>query len=188
MSGPHAGGADAPAEAGVDIDCWVEHYRTLEKPLYNVVYRWLWDASEAQDVVQEAFLRCWGRRDRIRADGFRALVYKTALNLAANRRRSKRLWKWVSFDTLFAAGDAEPAHPAESPSEAPADSAELAEMRAAVEALPEPLKRVLLLSEIAGMSYGEIATILGIKEGTVGSRRTRALAMLRHRLGARADP
>ena len=75
-------------------------YRALEKPLYNVVYRWLWDRTESQDVVQEAFLRCWRARDRIRAETFKAFVFRTALNLAANRRRRNKLWRLVSFDSL----------------------------------------------------------------------------------------
>src|SRR5215510_13717808 len=86
--------------SGVDEASWVGLYRELEKPLYNVVYRWLWDRMESQDVVQEAFLRCWRARDRIRAEGFKAFVFRTALNLAANRRRRKKLWRLVSFDLL----------------------------------------------------------------------------------------
>src|SRR6516225_8006907 len=132
---------------GVDDGSWVELYRALEKPLYNVVYRWLWDRMESQDVVQEAFLRCWRVRARIRPEGFKAFVFRTALNLASNRRRRKKLWRLVSFDEL-----------------------------------PDRLKRVLVLCELAGMSYGEVAAATGVKEGTVGSRRNRALALLRERL------
>ena len=156
---------------GVDETFWVEQYRALEKPLYNVVYRWLWDPMESQDVVQEAFLRCWRRRDRIRADGFRALIYRTALNLAANQRRRKKLWRLVSFESF-----PEPA------AEDGTDALLARPVRQAIDALPNPLKRVLLLSEVAGMSYAEIAEITGVEEGTVGSRRTRALALLRQRL------
>jgi len=157
---------------GVDDASWVELYRALEKPLYNVVYRWLWDRMESQDVVQEAFLRCWRARDRIRAEGFKPFVFRTALNLAANRRRRKKLWRLVSFDALpeqpeAAAGDASVISP---------------RLRRAVDELPDRLKRVLLLCELAGMSYGEVAAVTGVKEGTVGSRRNRALALLRERL------
>jgi RNA polymerase sigma-70 factor (ECF subfamily) len=153
----------------VDEAFWIERYRALEKPLYNVVYRWLWDPAESQDVVQEAFLRCWRRRESIRTDGFTALIYRTALNLAANQRRRKRLWQLVSFDSV--------------PEPAAEDGAVLPRpVREAFDALPDRLKRVLLLSEIAGMSYGEIAAVTGVEEGTVGSRRTRALALLRQRL------
>ena len=71
--------------SGTDQRQWLDYYHTLEKPLYNTVYRWLWDAAESQDVVQEAFLRCWQRRDRIDPDGFKPLVFRIALNLASNR-------------------------------------------------------------------------------------------------------
>jgi RNA polymerase sigma-70 factor (ECF subfamily) len=57
-------------------------------------------------------------------------------------------------------------------------------MRDALESLPTEWRDVLLLTELAGMTYAEIAAALGIAEGTVGSRRTRALAWLRERLDA----
>ncbi|HEU4618067.1 MAG TPA: sigma-70 family RNA polymerase sigma factor [Gammaproteobacteria bacterium] len=157
---------------GLDEAQWIEYYEALEKPLFNVVYRWLWDAAESQDVVQDAFLKCWKIRQRIRADGFKPLVFRTALRLASNRRRRKKLWRMVSFgeaDELSAL----PVEPL------------LRSTRDAIDGLPEPLKRVLLLSELAGMSYAEIAAVIGIKEGTVGSRRNRALTMLRTRLARR---
>ena len=157
---------------GVDEASWVELYRALEKPLYNVVYRWLWDRMESQDVVQEAFLRCWRARDRIRAEGLKAFVFRTALNLAANRRRRKKLWRLVSFDSL----------PDEPQDFRGGPSVISRRIQRAVDALPDRLKRVLVLSELAGMSYGEIAAVTGVKEGTVGSRRNRALALLRERL------
>src|SRR5262245_25220713 len=84
----------------VDKAQWIDVYRRLEKPLYNVVYRVIWDSAESQDVVQETFLRCWRRKDDIRADGFNALLFRTALNLASNRRRRVRLWRLVGAEVL----------------------------------------------------------------------------------------
>lgn len=156
-----------------DAERWVEHYRALEKPLYNVVYRWLWDRAASQDIVQESFLRCWRRRDRVRMDTLKPLLFRTAINLAANLRRRRRLWQLVSWDTL----PDERAHDG-------ADTHVVSEaVRRAIDALPEDLRRVITLSELAGLSYREIAAITGIKEGTVGSRRSRALALLRRELG-----
>jgi RNA polymerase sigma-70 factor (ECF subfamily) len=157
---------------GVDDGSWVELYRALEKPLYNVVYRWLWDRMESQDVVQEAFLRCWRVRARIRPEGFKAFVFRTALNLASNRRRRKKLWRLVSFDAL----------PDEPPDVGDATAVLSPRIQRALDELPDRLKRVLVLCELAGMSYGEVAAATGVKEGTVGSRRNRALALLRERL------
>lgn len=155
----------------VDNAQWIDVYRRLEKPLYNVVYRVIWDATESQDVVQETFLRCWRRKDDIRADGFKALLFRTALNLASNRRRSVRLWRMVGVTVLDDVAD-----------ESASAGGLSKPVREAVEALPNILRNVLLLTELAGMTYPEIATALGIAEGTVGSRRTRALALLRERL------
>ena len=158
---------------GSDEAWWIERYQALEKPLYNVVYRWVWDSTESQDIVQEAFLRCWRVRHRIRADGFKALVFRTAINLASNHRRRRRLWRLVSFESL----------PEEPVDDARAAAGVLSRaLHDAVDSLPEQLKRVLLLSELAGMTYREIADVTGVKEGTVGSRRTRALAIVRRKL------
>ncbi|HEX7081627.1 MAG TPA: sigma-70 family RNA polymerase sigma factor [Gammaproteobacteria bacterium] len=158
---------------GVDKALWIELYRALEKPLYNVVYRVLWDAAESQDVVQEAFLRCWRRKEDVRADGVKGLLFRTALNLASNRRRRDKLWRMVGLASVpEIAGESTCRDTISKP------------VRDAFEALPAQLKRVLLLTEIAGMTYAEVASTLGVREGTVGSRRTRALAILRERLAA----
>jgi RNA polymerase sigma-70 factor (ECF subfamily) len=155
----------------VDKTQWIDVYRRLEKPLYNVVYRVLWDAAESQDVVQETFLRCWRRKEDVRADGFKALLYRTALNLASNRRRRTRLWRMVGVAQIEDA-------PAENATDEPISRL----VRAAFDSLPEALRSVVLLTELAGMTYSEVAAALEIAEGTVGSRRTRALALLRERL------
>lgn len=153
---------------------WIELYTELEKDLYSAVYRWVWDAADAQDIVQEAFLRCWRIRHRVRHDGVRALLLKTALRLASNQRRRRRLWRMVGLDD---AGESRAATVA--PEVFPRA------VQQAFDKLPESLRRVLVLSEVLGMSYAEIAAVTGVREGTVGSRRNRALASLRRDLEAR---
>jgi RNA polymerase sigma-70 factor (ECF subfamily) len=158
----------------VDNAEWIDVYRRLERPIYNVVYRVIWDSAESQDVVQEAFLRCWRRKEDIRAEGFKALLFRTALNLASNRRRSVRLWRMIGVAALDEVADeGNPSDVLSKP------------VRDALDRLPTILRDVLLLTELAGMTYPEIASALGIAEGTVGSRRTRALALLREQLEIR---
>jgi len=161
--------------ADIDEAQWIEWYKSLEKPLYNVAYRWLWDAAESQDVVQEAFLRCWRIRDRVVAKSFKALIYRTTLRLLSNRVRRRNVWRFVPF---VEAGEG--TQVAEL-----GDVLAAGELRRALEEIEEPLKQVLLLSELGGLSYKEIADVMNIREGTVGSRRNRALAALRERLAAR---
>ncbi|MEC9397639.1 MAG: sigma-70 family RNA polymerase sigma factor, partial [Myxococcota bacterium] len=73
-------------------------YRKLEKPLYNVVYRWVWDGAEARDILQETFLRLWKMQARVRPETVEPLAYKIALNLARKRLRRKKILSWVGLE------------------------------------------------------------------------------------------
>jgi RNA polymerase sigma-70 factor, ECF subfamily len=158
-------------------------YVKLEKPMFNVVYRWLWNAGDAQDVVQEAFLRIWKARDTVDPATATPLLYRTALNLASNRRRSARLWRFLGIE----AASEEPTR-ARTSEEALAVEQDRARVRRAIEALPERLRQVLMLSEYTDLTQPEIGLALGIPSGTVGSRRHAALAELSRHLGAEDLP
>lgn len=154
-------------------------YTELEKRLCNVVFRWVWSMDEAQDVVQEAFVRLWRMRARVDMDTVEPLIYKIALNLAASRRRSRKIWRWVSMDVLRGAAAA--TRPADESVSANEDRARL---RAAVESLPDDLRQVIVLCEYSELSYDQIAQMLSIPVGTVGSRRHRALRRLREQFSS----
>ncbi len=154
-------------------------YERLEKPLYNVLYRWVWDAEEAHELVQETFLRLWLMRERVRLETVKPLAYRIGVNLAANRRRARKLWRMATLEALRShAHRALDAH-----AELEREEARRA-VRHAVEQLPERLRRVILLCEYSGLSYREVAEALDIPEGTVGSRRHAAIRRLRDSLGA----
>ena len=153
-------------------------YVKLEKPMFNVVYRWVWNASEAQDVVQEAFLNIWNARDRVDPATVEPLLYRAALNLASNRRRSSRIRRFLGLEA--ASDEASPARTAE---EALASEETRGRVRSANEALPERLRQVVMLSECTDLTQPEIGAALGIPAGTVGSRRHAALAHLSEQLG-----
>lgn len=148
-------------------------YRRLEKPLFNVLYRWLWNAAECQDVLHDAFVRVWGRRGRVDAARLDALVWTTALNLARNRLR----WQRLRHGAAVAAAPAE-----DDPFEATALAQRDRRLRAALARLPRALRSVLLLSEFGGLPIAQIAVILAIPPGTVGSRKHVALQRLRDAL------
>jgi RNA polymerase sigma-70 factor (ECF subfamily) len=167
---------------GLDEAALERLYVKLEKPMFNVVYRWLWNASDAQEVVQEAFLRVWKAREGVDVATVEPLLYRTALNLASNRRRSTRIWRWLGLEEAH-----EEPSGAGTSEEALARARRQARVRAAIDALPERLREVVLLTEYAELSYGEIAATLGIPAGTVGSRRNAALARLAEALGPIED-
>lgn len=148
-------------------------YERLERPIYNVVYRWLWNADEAQEIVQEAFVRLWRMRRRVDMSRVEALVYRIALNLARSRARSRRIWRWVSLDALRGA-----ASTSGDPEGNLAMRQDRLQLRRAIEQLPADLRNAVLLCEFSEMSYGQIGELLGVPAGTVGSRRNRAIRRL----------
>jgi RNA polymerase sigma factor (sigma-70 family) len=101
------------------------------------------------------------------------VLFRAALNLAINRRRRLKFWRFVSLETVEQETSDGKGYERTMPRH----------IREAVDALPDRYRSVLLLTEVAGMNYGEVAGTLGIGEGTVGSRRSRALALLRKALG-----
>ena len=149
----------------------------LERPLYNVAFRWAWNADDASDLVQEAFVRLWRMRKRVDMRRVEPLIYRILLNLAASRRRTSRVWRWVSLGALR-----ETAATGAGPDERMLSDTRHAELRRAVEQLPEELRSVVVLCECTDLTYDRVAEILGIPPGTVGSRRHRALRLLRERL------
>lgn len=161
----------------MDADDLERLYTRLERRLANVVYRWVWSMDEAQEIVQEAFVRLWHMRGRVDLATVEPLVYRIALNLASSRRRSRRLWRWVSLEAVR-----QRASPARAADERLLAGEEASRVRAAVDALPEDLRLVIVMCELSDMSYEEIGRVLSISPGTVGSRRHRALARLRQAL------
>jgi RNA polymerase sigma-70 factor, ECF subfamily len=153
-------------------------YLRLEKPVFNVVYRWLWNSAEAQDVTQEAFMNIWNARKRVDMNTVDALVFRSAVNLAANR---KRVSKWRQLFSLEAAAHipSKDSNASESIEKRQRD----ARIRKAVDALPEKLKSVVMLCEFSGLSTQAIADTLKIPAGTVSSRRSLAMAALEKELG-----
>jgi hypothetical protein len=71
-----------PAFGEVELEAL---YERLEKPVYNVVYRWVWNPEEARDIVQDTFVRLWRMRQRVEMATVEPLVYKIALNLARSK-------------------------------------------------------------------------------------------------------
>lgn len=154
----------------------VASYRRVEQPLYNALYRMLWDAQECQDLIHDAYLRLWQRRKRVDAERIDALAWTAALNLARNRVRWRRLRGWPappdSAEALAGADD-------------PQASAEQANLHAALRRLPVAMVEVILMAEFSGMSGREIAQVLDIPEGTVASRRHSAVRRLKEMMGDR---
>ena len=161
------------------------HYRRA----LRVAYGLLKNTPDAEDVVQEAFARVHSRlRDFEGASAFYTWLYRIVVNLSIDAmRRRRREWR-VDLDSEQARdavrGGAElwprfdDTHPGES-----AERRQLsARLSKAFAELPEIHQAVILLRELEGLSYEEIATTLRIKKGTVMSRLFHARRGLQQRL------
>lgn len=151
-------------------DALYASYRRLEKPLFNVLYRQLWHTQDCQDLIQDAYLRLWQRRDRVDEATLDALVWSTALNLAKNRLRWRVLRRHEMLD------EATHALPDDASKE---DFLATRRLHVALRKLPRPLQQ-LLLSDFSGLTGRELASVLGIPPGTVASPKHAAMARLKH--------
>ncbi len=165
------------SDAGLDRSRLEAIYVRLEKNVFNVVYRWLWNEAEARDVTQEAFLKLWDARARVRMESVEPLVFQIAVNLARKALRARKVRRFVTLGLSEVVDERADSH----------SSLEVAQTRAAVrkavEALPEKLKAVVMLCEFSGLSTAQMAQALSIPPGTVSSRRSLAMAALEKQLG-----
>jgi len=149
--------------------------------LFNVLYRMLSSEDEANDLLQETFLRVW--QHKMSYDfrfAFSTWIYTIALNLARNELRRR---KKIKFLDIFDFADKLTAKEEKKDTSANLKTLLEAEMKR----LPEKYKTAFLLRDVDNLSYEEIAQVLGVPLGTVKSRVNRARAILRTRLKPRLE-
>ena len=150
-------------------------YRATLAPLRRYLARLLGNATEAQDVAHDAYLRVFPKVNDQSALKPEAVLYTTARRLAINRLKRRRI-------EPFAASTADPAiAPATAPGVVDQIMArqELGRLEEAIAQLPEGCRTVLLLRKIDLLSHQEIAERLGIAISTVEKQHARALRLLR---------
>ena len=153
---------------------------------YNLA-RWLLrDDRDAQDVVQEAYLRAFKYFASFRGGDARPWLLGIVRNACFSWLEDNgRAGQEVEFDEErdCAAEASLPSSAGNSPEEAVMRKLEKARIDAAIDALPPVFREVIVLRELEELSYAEIAQVAGIPVGTVMSRLARARAMLRASLG-----
>lgn len=158
--------------------------RHHQQRVFRLLMRMMGTREEAEDVCQEAFLSLHRHGKRFRGESrFSTFVYRVAANAALNRRRSlgRSRARVEKLGVRQAAGDDLPYSPRD-PEDATAGLELSQHVREALDKLSPALRMPVILYDIEGMPYAEIAKVLDIAEGTVKSRIHRARQALRKEL------
>ncbi|MDQ1736526.1 MAG: hypothetical protein QOH56_2777 [Pseudonocardiales bacterium] len=177
-----ASNAAAPESEWV-APSWDEIVRTHADRVYRLAYRLSGNRSDAEDLTQETFVRVFRSLADYTPGTFEGWLHRIATNLFLDmvRRRQK-----IRFDALADdAGDRLPSDDA-GPERAFEQNNLDPEIQGALDALPADFRAAVVLCDLEGLTYEEIALTLDIKVGTVRSRIHRGRVLLREALAHRA--
>jgi RNA polymerase sigma-70 factor (family 1) len=165
-----------------DESAFRQLFDTLYGPLLGFACSFFRDDAAAEDVVQEAFVRLWDRRERLEEDiPLRAWLFRTVRNLALNIRRDTTTRERLLDDPT--AADSAAAPRAAAAPDVATEGAELHErVSVLVTELPARQREALLLSRVEGLTHAEVAAAMGCAPRTVNNHLVAALATLRQRL------
>ncbi len=171
-----------------DVQAYGQLIVRYQDRVFNTVWRICRDPEDARDLTQEAFLKALRAIDRFQGQSaFYTWLFRIAVNLALSHRKKAKLRLVASLnEDRDDSGTGRPMSAAERIADyrtpAPARAAELAETRervvAALDAIDEQHRAVIILRDIEGFDYQRIADVLEVKVGTIKSRVHRARAAL----------
>ena len=163
---------------------WEEVVTNHSAKVFRLAFRLTGNRHDAEDLTQEVFVRAFKSLDKFKPGTLDGWLHRITTNLFLDQARRKTR---IRFDAL--AEDAESRLPGREPG--PEQSFELnnldLDVQAALEELPPDFRAAVVLCDLEGLSYDEVAEALGVKLGTVRSRIHRGRTMLREKLAHR-DP
>ena len=155
----------------------VEQYQRM---VYNLALRMLGNAEAAEDASQDTFISAYKAIGKFRGGSFKSWVLRIAANSCHDKLRVARRYRVVSLDTLLLESDE---LPQANNNESPEDYALRRELgrflNEGLTHLPEDQRLVVILSDVQGLSYEEVAQATGSSLGTVKSRLNRGRTRLR---------
>ena len=146
--------------------------------VFRVAYSVLRNSADAEDAVQETFLKLYRTGAWERMDDEKAFLARTAWRMAVDRlpRRDESVDAASALDELPTSG--------QSPEQAVVGNDSTAMLHRMIDSLPEDLRQPLALSALQELNSREIAAVMGINEGTVRTRLMRARQLLKEKLSA----
>lgn len=146
-------------------------YRMMARRLYGTALRMLGRGEDAEDAMQEAFLRFHAKGSGLPADQVGAWLHRVLINVCVDRIRRSGRRPEASLDESRAAA-------------APGAAADRVDLARAVRDLPERARIIFVMHDVEGLKHREIAGLLGLTEGGTKSQLFRARELLRRALTA----
>ena len=166
-----------------------------KRQAYNVAYRMTGNRDDAEDLTQEAYLRAYRSFDKYnRAMPFENWFFRILSNLFVDGLRRKPRQAPLSLNQPMTAGDADDDFVLEVPDEESNPETQILKdviderLQKALATLPDEFRTAVLLCDVEGMSYAEIADTMGTSIGTVRSRIHRGRLMLRKQVDRSPAP
>ncbi len=167
----------------VAFDLLVDRYYDR---LYGYLIRFLKDSDTAEDLLQETFLRVWRKRAEFKnIASFSTWIYTIAGNLARSEWRRRKRWRMLRIGPSRNEEEAAIELPDAGigPDLIVENRVAIEELTKEVHKLPDRYREVVILRDIQGMTYEEIAGIVQVPVGTVKSRLNRGRLILQEKLG-----
>ena len=171
--------SEVPLKASPDVDgagALEDAFARYQSELLGTLFYLVGNAEDARDALQEAFVKCWRHRDKVKeVENLKAWIFRIALNTGRDLRSSAWRRRRKSLDGHETMIETTHAGPQQSLSA----SEELSQLRAALAELRSEEQEVFLLRQNGDMTYDEIGEALGLPTGTVKTRMRLALTKLR---------
>lgn len=165
-----------------DVGSFNQLVLNYQSMAYNLAYRILGNRDAAADATQDAFLSVFKAIGKFRGGSFKAWLLRIVTNACYDQLRLKQRRPATSLDALLVLESA-PVQSLTDPGESPEEYAVRQELNRAIQVgigtLPPEQRIALVLSDVQGLSYQEIAEVTGASLGTVKSRLSRARGKLR---------
>lgn len=167
-----------------DLAAFEKLIENYQKKVYNIVYRMIGNPDDASELTQEVFIRVFRSIRNFKEESqFSTWIYKIATNICLDEFRKQKKHKVISLDEEIKSDEGEMKRQIEDNKPQPDIIAERNELkktvRNAILALPDEYRIVIIMRDIKGLSYEEIAQITKCPEGTVKSRINRARKALK---------
>ena len=170
-----------------DVQAFEELMQSHESRIYAIALRMMGNRDDAQDCAQEAMVRIYSAMGSFKGQSALATwIYRITMNTCLDELRRRKARKVTSLDSLVDNGWS-PTDTGDTPEEHGLRVEKQNALNQAIQSLPDDMRAAIILRDVKGYSYDEIASILDANVGTIKSRISRGREKLREILSKQSE-